>query len=138
MDAINWTGPRNIMGRAEAVRIRKPRNRSSPPTFIDVFAGCGGISLGLMAAGWRGIFAIERDRYAFKTLKENLQGKKPRYSFQWPAWLPKTPHDISEMLEEYRRELIGLRGRIDLVAGGPPCQGFSMAGKRQSRDPRNL
>ena len=41
-------------------------------TFADLFAGCGGLSLGLMAAGWKGLFAVERDRLAFETLKHNL------------------------------------------------------------------
>ena len=41
-------------------------------SFIDIFGGCGGLSLGLMQAGWRGLFAIEADKLAFETLKANL------------------------------------------------------------------
>ncbi|MCJ7770155.1 DNA cytosine methyltransferase, partial [Candidatus Bathyarchaeota archaeon] len=40
--------------------------------YIDLFAGCGGISLGLHNEGWRGVFAIEKSKMAFKTLKHNL------------------------------------------------------------------
>ncbi len=39
---------------------------------IDLFAGCGGLSLGLREAGWKGVFAIERDPMAFETLSQNF------------------------------------------------------------------
>ena len=104
-------------------------------TVIDLFAGCGGLSLGLYQAGWHGVFAIEKNPCAFETLKYNLiDGKK---HFAWPKWLPKEPLDILEVNTKYENELKGLRGTIDLVAGGPPCQGFSMAGKRVKDDIRN-
>lgn len=104
-------------------------------TVIDLFAGCGGLSLGLYQAGWNGIFAIEKNTFAFDTLKYNLIDNNPH--FTWPDWLPQTPHDINEVLEKYEKQLKALRGTIDLVAGGPPCQGFSMAGKRAEDDIRN-
>lgn len=104
-------------------------------TVIDLFAGCGGLSLGLYQAGWKGLFAIEKNAFAFKTLKHNLIDKK--HHFDWPEWLPQTEHDINEVLEKYSIQLKSLRGKVDLVAGGPPCQGFSMAGKRIEDDIRN-
>lgn len=104
-------------------------------TVIDLFAGCGGLSLGLYQAGWNGMFAIEKNAFAFETLKYNLIDNKKH--FNWPQWLPKTEHDINEVLEKYQEQLKGLRGKVDLVAGGPPCQGFSMAGKRVEEDVRN-
>lgn len=104
-------------------------------TVIDIFAGCGGLSLGLYQAGWQGIFAIERNPCAFETLKFNLIDKKKH--FAWPNWLPQQPLDIIEVNRKYKKELISLRGKVDLVAGGPPCQGFSMAGKRIENDVRN-
>lgn len=104
-------------------------------TVIDLFAGCGGLSLGLYQAGWNGIFAIEKNAFAFDTLKFNLIDNNQH--FTWPNWLPQTPHDINEVLEKYESQLKKLRGTIDLVAGGPPCQGFSMAGKRVEDDIRN-
>lgn len=104
-------------------------------TVIDLFAGCGGLSLGLYQAGWEGLFAIEKNAFAFETLKYNLIDNKKH--FNWPQWLPKTEHDINEVLEKYQEQLKGLRGEVDLVAGGPPCQGFSMAGKRVEEDVRN-
>lgn len=108
------------------------------PTFIDVFAGCGGLALGLMRAGWRGAFAIEKDAFAFATLEANFLQPDSRYPFEWPDWLPKEAWDIRALMEMHADKLKGLRGSIDLLAGGPPCQGFSSAGRRKPHDPRNL
>lgn len=107
------------------------------PTFIDVFAGCGGLSLGLKRAGWRGLFAIEKDRFAFETLSENFMKRGARYTYTWPEWLDQQPHDVHELLVKYSSRLRSLRGQVDLLAGGPPCQGFSSAGRRDPADPRN-
>jgi DNA (cytosine-5)-methyltransferase 1 len=104
-------------------------------TYIDLFSGCGGLSLGLHNAGWKGAFAIEKSEDAFKTLEYNLIKKKKH--FDWPNWLEQKHHDINEILENNSKDLIKLRGKIDLVAGGPPCQGFSMAGRRIENDSRN-
>ena len=104
-------------------------------TYIDLFSGCGGLSLGLHNAGWKGAFAIEKSEDAFKTLEHNLIKKKKH--FDWPNWLDQKHHDINEVLDNNVENLIALRGQIDLVAGGPPCQGFSMAGRRVENDSRN-
>lgn len=103
--------------------------------YIDLFAGCGGLSLGLHNAGWNGLFAIEKSPDAFKTLEHNLINKKKH--FAWPNWLPKKNHEINSVIETYEKELISLRGKVSLIAGGPPCQGFSMAGRRNETDERN-
>ena len=105
------------------------------PIVIDIFAGCGGLSLGLYHAGWNGLFAIEKNVMAFKTLKYNLIDK--RKHFKWPSWLPIENHDIDEAITNYRDNLQALSGKVDLVAGGPPCQGFSTAGQRVVSDKRN-
>ena len=104
-------------------------------TVIDLFSGAGGLSLGLYQAGWHGLFAIEKNAFAFETLKYNLIDNKKH--FDWPDWLPMMPHDINEVLKNYSHQLKDLKGTVDLVAGGPPCQGFSMAGKRVKDDVRN-
>jgi DNA (cytosine-5)-methyltransferase 1 len=109
--------------------------KSKKKKYIDLFAGCGGLSLGLHNSGWRGLFAIEKSPDAFNTLSHNLIQNKCH--FDWPEWLPQTYHDINEVLSKHKRELRGLRGSVDLVAGGPPCQGFSMAGRRNEQDTRN-
>ncbi|MCQ8261225.1 DNA cytosine methyltransferase [Streptococcus suis] len=103
--------------------------------YIDLFAGAGGLSLGLHKAGLTGVFAVERNKDAFETLKYNLIDKKSH--FEWPEWLDQKNWDILELLEKHSLELSNLKGNVDLVVGGPPCQGFSMAGKRQNNDVRN-
>ncbi|RXK60661.1 DNA cytosine methyltransferase [Lacibacter luteus] len=105
------------------------------PTYIDLFAGCGGLSLGLHNAGWKGIFAIEKSPDAFETLEYNLLLKKNH--FDWPEWLPQTNHDINKVLSDYKEQLLQLRDKVDMVTGGPPCQGFSHAGLRKENDVRN-
>jgi DNA (cytosine-5)-methyltransferase 1 len=105
-------------------------------TFVDVFAGCGGLSLGLMCAEWKGLFAIEKNADAFETLRTNLISDQQR-GFDWPQWLPVTPIDATSFIDLYDCHLNELQGKLDLLAGGPPCQGFSMAGRRTHADPRN-
>jgi len=107
------------------------------PLYIDLFAGCGGLSLGLKKSGWQGIFAIEKSDDAFATLKHNLIDRDIAGKFDWPDWLPCEPITTSELIASYKMELEQLRGKVDLIAGGPPCQGFSFAGKRNPNDPRN-
>ncbi len=107
----------------------------SSNTYIDLFSGCGGLSLGLHNAGWKGVFAIEKSEDAFETLKHNLIKKKKH--FDWPDWLEQKHHDVNKVIENYAENLKELRHKIDLVAGGPPCQGFSMAGRREENDSRN-
>ena len=103
--------------------------------YIDLFAGCGGLSTGLHMAGWKGVFAVERNPDAFKTLQANLIDKHPH--FDWPKWLEKRAWDIQSLIKEKSAHLAGLSGTIDMVVGGPPCQGFSMAGRRKESDLRN-
>ncbi|NOK59234.1 MAG: DNA (cytosine-5-)-methyltransferase [Chloroflexi bacterium AL-W] len=105
-------------------------------TFADVFAGCGGLSLGLINAGWQGLFAIEKNTDAFETLKTNLISSQ-RGGFVWPSWFPVMPTEVVSFLTDYGDQVSQLKGQLTLLAGGPPCQGFSMAGRRTHADPRN-
>ena len=102
---------------------------------VDIFSGCGGLTLGLHKAGIQGLFAIEKSVDAFSTLKFNLIDRLGH--FQWPEWLPRQAHDINKVLKNHKTELEALRGQVDLLAGGPPCQGFSLAGRRRNSDRRN-
>ena len=137
--------PRRTLGimsnRRTSPRQRNGARDTSPShpagTFIDAFAGAGGLSLGLMRSGWRGLFAIEKDAFAFETLSANFLGKGARYAYAWPRWLERRAWCINEFLLEHGTRLARMRKRIDLLAGGPPCQGFSTAGRRFASDPRN-
>ena len=111
---------------------------TSGPTFIEAFAGASGLGLGLMRAGWRGILAIEKDPFAFATISANFPPDSGPMSFSWPTTVERRPWDVRDLLVTRRSQLRALAGRIDLVAGGPPCQGFSNAGRRRADDPRNL
>jgi len=115
--------------------VRK-KEKVSVGTYIDLFSGCGGFSLGLGNAGWKGIFAVEKDPMAFDTFKHNLIDGKYNH-FDWPKWLPQQSTTIQAVLKNYKEELKALSGKVDLIAGGPPCQGFSLAGQRNPNDPRN-
>lgn len=118
--------------------------------YIDLFAGCGGLSLGLERQGGKLLFAIERSPMAAETFMANLI--KPGLSDQeWESYLTKPAEvqleegllvqDIVKILRSKKiREAIKgkiSKNEVDLVVGGPPCQGFSMAGQRKATDERN-
>ncbi len=105
-------------------------------SYISVFAGCGGLSLGFRNSGkWTGLFAVEKNTDAYKTLDYNLISKG---HYSWFDWLDKGALDIKKVINNHEKDIINLRGQVDLVAGGSPCQGFSTAGRRQEDDSRNL
>lgn len=120
----------------------KDNKNTERMTYIDFFSGCGGLSLGLGLANWKGVFAIEKDPMAFMTFKRNLidEDSLHRHFCDWPNWLTKEPHAIEDVLEDefICQQFKKLAGTVTLVAGGPPCQGFSVAGARNGKDPRNL
>ena len=109
----------------------------SSPKFVDVFAGCGGLSLGLLQAGLTGRFAIENNPDAFATLSANLLRRGSRHRHSWPRWLAKEPISVEDFIESHLTPPHRMTGDIDILAGGPPCQGFSVAGRRRHDDPRN-
>jgi len=125
-------------GRLVGEKVKMTKNGEvTKYTYIDLFAGCGGLSLGLMKAGWKGLFAVEKDSHAFATLKHNLITYTDEPKFEWPNWLPVETHDVTTFASNYEDELKKLQGTVTMVAGGPPCQGFSLRGKRDINDKRN-
>ena len=128
------------MSRDVGIGVAKKRTALkaiSPPLFVDAFAGCGGLSLGLKRAGWKGLFAIEKDPFAFDTLSTNFPSGDGPFSYDWPSNIERRAWDIHELLAERREALVSLAGKVDMLVGGPPCQGFSHAGRRRADDPRN-
>lgn len=89
-----------------------------PLTFLDLFCGCGGFTLGMQRAGFNCLAALDFNSQAITTLKKNL---------------PTIPNvlecDLTQFNPEQLSELIKTR-TVDVVVGGPPCQGFSTARQR--------
>ena len=118
------------------VKAQSQLSGRTQPTFIDLFAGCGGLSLGMCQSGWDGLFGVELRADAFSTYQANfLNGN--RLSMNWPRWLEPQSWHIEDLLKKHGSRLTKLRGSVDLVCGGPPCQGYSFSGKRSRNDPRN-
>jgi len=90
------------------------------PRVVDLFSGAGGLTQGF-SKDYDVLFAIEHDKDAATTYSANF--KHPMINEDI------TKIDAESLLKQY--------GKADVIIGGPPCQGFSMAGKRDNKDPRN-
>jgi DNA (cytosine-5)-methyltransferase 1 len=108
---------------------------SMTPSFVDLFSGAGGLSLGLEAAGFKSILAVDKDSWSCQTLKKNRPGTQPE------CLDLRNDEAIERVLK------ICADKDVDLIAGGPPCQGFSQIGtrlgthreySRDEEDPRNV
>jgi DNA-methyltransferase (dcm) len=96
------------------------------PTFIDLFCGCGGFTLGMLRAGFECLAAIDFNEQAVATLKANLVDKEhPDFTPVRHALL----RDLTTFPPAELAELIGTK-QLDVIVGGPPCQGFSTARQR--------
>ena len=92
---------------------------------LDLFCGCGGLSKGVEEAGYNIILGVDFDQSALKTYKANHKNAKG------------ICHDLSEN-ESFDKIDIELNGqKVDIIIGGPPCQGFSLTGPRNFDDKRN-
>ncbi|MDD2491168.1 MAG: DNA cytosine methyltransferase [Bacteroidales bacterium] len=117
-DEVNWKDISNSWDNVS----------DSTLTFVDVFSGAGGITKGFELAGLRGVCGLDWFKEAGLTYKRNFNH-------------PLVEGDIrssstkSEFYNTIERELNG--SKLNIVAGGFPCQGFSMAGNRIEDDPRN-
>lgn len=91
--------------------------RGADVNFLDLFAGIGGFRLGMERAGHTCVGYVEIDKYARKSYQaiHDTEG-------EWTA------HDITKVTDDEWREL---RGTVDVICGGFPCQSFSIAGKRR-------
>lgn len=104
---------------------RRSHLDADSPTAIALFAGCGGMSLGFSWAGFRvhGFIELQPDFRAI--YKQNFPNARELGS------------DITRVSDEQVAEWATKFGTIDVLFGGPPCQGFSLTGKRDRFDPRN-
>ncbi|GAA0378580.1 DNA cytosine methyltransferase [Bacillus horti] len=91
---------------------------------IDLFSGCGGLSLGFEFAGFETLLGIDEDAAAINTFKLNHKGAYGLCK------------DIRKVTGREILELIGNQN-VDVIIGGPPCQGMSLSGPRKLHDPRN-
>ncbi len=102
------------------------RRDTSRPIAISLFAGAGGCSLGFRKAGYDIRFATDIDRDAVESYGRNFKET------------PCEALDVRQMGPEALLARAGLRaGELDILLGGPPCQGFSSAGVKSGEDPRN-
>lgn len=85
--------------------------------FIEIFAGCGGLSTGLEMSGWKPILLVDNDKVCTDILRKN-----------------KKDDVIIECLDATKLNLSNHKGKVDLLAGGIPCQAFSQAGLRKGVD----
>ena len=109
-----------------------------PYTFIDLFAGCGGLSEGFYRQGFKALAHVEIDHHACETLRTRM-----KYYGYKDAEKEVIEHDITAA-DIIDRIEVATRGRaVDVIIGGPPCQAYSTAGrvrdsKGMAKDPRNF
>ena len=108
------------------VRDARSRKRRPKPPAISLFAGAGGLDIGVDQAGFRTVCAVETDAHCVSTLLKNAKGKTV-----WQV-------DVRALDPARVLESVGLEaGELALLHGGPPCQPFSQIGKQTGiGDPR--
>lgn len=108
-------------------RLKRPATpKSGQPTAIDLFSGAGGITLGLSNAGFNVVFCSDIDPACEATHLCNFPN------------IPFARTEIQKLRSKDILKAAGLKaGELDLLIGGPPCQGFSIIGQREIWDPRN-
>ncbi len=92
--------------------------------FIDLFSGCGGLSHGLELAGHKCLLGVDADKYAIESFAHNHKHAQTYLG------------DIKKLSEAKLKSLLKNQS-IDMVVGGPPCQGFSTVGRGKVEDERN-
>lgn len=103
------------------------RASQAKPTVVELFAGAGGMVLGLESAGFKTLLANEVHAHPCMTLRRNFPG------------VPVVEASVRDLDADQLFSQAGYDAipPVDLIAGGPPCQGFSTAGMKDASDPRN-
>jgi len=111
---------------------------SNKYTFIDLFAGCGGLSEGFYKQGFKALTHVEYDHYACESLRTRMK----HYDYQEKE-ISVLEKDITDkdIIKQIELEVAGKS--VDLLIGGPPCQSFSSLGRAKDEngmqdDPRNF
>ena len=106
--------------------------------FVDLFAGCGGLSLGLEKAGFSPVLVSELNKDAMETYLHNRDDEFPllrkKYNVNDIKELTGNPNKLETIIRDMKvdYDLDIAKGELDLLVGGPPCQGFSGIGHRRS------
>lgn len=111
-----------------------PIRQSALGTYLSLYAGAGGLDIGFALAGWRPAWVNEYDTYAAETHDAVFK----RLADELPH-LRGTTHEMvaGSIIDAIEGDDLPGRGEVDLVIGGPPCQGFSVAGKMNPDDARS-
>lgn len=103
------------------------KNKKYQYTCLDLFCGCGGLSRGFMDAGFKCLLGVDFDSAALETFKAN-------HGDAVAMKLDLFNHENISAITDFLKK----RGEnVDVLIGGPPCQGFSIAGPRDRNDKRN-
>lgn len=108
--------------------VKKSKKMKRTLTCLDLFCGCGGLSRGFMDAGYKCLLGVDFDAAALRTFKANHGGAEAMK-------LDLFNHDNIKVITDY---LDQAHESVDVLIGGPPCQGFSVAGPRNRNDKRNF
>lgn len=103
-------------------------SRDEGLTSVELFTGAGGLALGIEGAGFKHDTVVERNKYCCETIRQN-QSRGFSALASWRVF----PGDVREF------DYSSIRGGVDLLAGGPPCQPFSIGGKHKAyNDQRDM
>ena len=96
-------------------------------TVIDLFSGAGGLSRGFYDAGYNVVIGVDFDKAALQTFEHNHGDAK---ALQLDLF---NLDNVKVLKDSFNSKY----SELDVLVGGPPCQGFSLAGKREENDDRN-
>ena len=118
--------------------MKMEKKKGKKFTFIDLFAGCGGLSEGFYRCGFKALAHVEINKFACETLRNRMR----YYGYARPDE-EVIEHDItaSDIITLIDRAVAGRE--VDIIIGGPPCQAYSTAGRARDpegmkKDPRNF